>query len=668
MKDPGVRWGIAGGLGVALAALTALWGYSYATAEESKEPAKAHGNVHNKITGGTQNGPVIQGRDFTLQLSATITPALSGLPPKAPAFTGRETELESLLDTMAPHAEGAPAGEGPAVLIAAVGGLAGVGKTELAIQAAHTAQSRGWFPGGVLFVDLFGYDPARSIDPAQALDGWLRALGIPGEHIPPELQDHSRLYASVLATYAQEGRRILVVIDNASTPDQARPLFPSDRTTTTIITSRESLASLPVRLLDLNVLPVPDAVELLDQALQVRRQGDSRIADTPEDAARVAELCGHLPLALTIVAALLAEKPIRSLDSMAADLADTGSRLEELNGVQAAFELSYQRLDPANARLFRLLPVNPGSDISTEATAALADLSPTDTRRGLEALARAHLIDHGTTEGRWRMHDLVRIYADTHPRTDVNDRTQALALLLLYCQDTTRAAVQHLEPGSYPESARFDDRDEALAWLDAEYPNLTAAIHTTASNTDYLTFAHDLPHVLWSYLDWRRHFEDWITLAAIALNAARTLHDRVAEASALNDLGVALGETRRFDEAIAAHQDAAQIRRDTGDRHREGTALNSLGLAPRSLRRHGEAITAHHEATRILRDTGDRHGEGMALCNLGVALQETWRFDESIAACQEAAQIFCDTGDRHSEGIALNNLELVQQAQRTATD
>ena len=255
----------------------------------------------------------------------------------------------------------------------------------------------------MLFVDLFGYDPARKLDPGQALEGFLHALAIPGEHIPPHTQDRARLYASVLAAYAREGRRILVVIDNAATHEQAKPLLPAEPASAAIVTSRDTLGLLGARLLDLDTLAPGDAADMLDRVLRVSRPGDARVTDHPADAARIARLCGGLPLALRIVAALLSENPDRPLAEMATDLDDERTRLDELSyadtAVRAAFDLSYRRLDSDRARLFRLLTINPGPEISTEAAAVLADVDQPSARRGLEALARAHLIDHGSSYG-----------------------------------------------------------------------------------------------------------------------------------------------------------------------------------------------------------------------------------------------------------------------------
>ena len=545
-----------------------------------------------------------------------------------------------------------------------MGGLAGIGKTELAIQAARAALDRGWFPGGVLFADLFGYDPARRLDPDQALEGFLRALAIPGEHIPPHTQDRARLYASVLTAYAREGRRILVVIDNAATHEQAKPLLPAEPASAAIVTSRNTLGMLGARLLDLDTLTPDDAADMLDRAIRVGYPSDTRVTDHHGDAVRIARLCGGLPLALQIIAALLSENLHRPLAEMATDLDDERTRLDELSyadtAVRAAFDLSYQRLDPDRSRLFRLLTINPGPEISTQATAVLADVDPPAARRGLEALARAHLIDHGGNYGKWRMHDLLHLYArqlsDAH--SDADGREQARDRLLNYYLENAAAADAHLRalPGT-PVPAVFTGRDNAFAWLDAEWPSLVAAV-TMAASTGRDQVAMRLPLNLAEYLAWRRRIDDWLATTMVSRDAARRLHDQSYEARALTNLGNALRRVRRFEEAITAHQDAAAIFRETGDRRREGRALDNLSLALQEAGRFAEAITAHQDAAAIFRETGDRHSEAMALTNLGVALEEVRRFEEAITAHQDAAAIFRETGDRHGEGAALTNLGL----------
>jgi tetratricopeptide (TPR) repeat protein len=632
--------------------------------------------------------------------------ALAQLPAAVAGFTGRQDELAvlaSLLD---------PAGAGGPVVVSAVAGLAGVGKTTLAVAAGHAAVREGWFSGGVLFVDLHGYD--QPVEPAQALDALLRALGVAAEHIPPTMEERAGLYRSVLA---QITGPVLVIADNAASEAQVRPLLPGAGPHTVLVTSRHTLAGLDARLVDVTVLDETASIAVLDTALRGARPDDDRIAGDRDSAARLAGVCGGLPLALQITAALLKADPVLSVAELAGELAAESARLDRLAyddgggtaapSVAAAFELSYRGLDEASARVFRLLAVHPGPDVSTAAAAVLTDLPVREVRTVLAGLARAHLAEAAPGQaGRWRMHDLVRLYAarlsDVH--ADADGREQARDRLLGWYLAMAEAADAHLRalPGTaVPEE--FTGRDDALAWLDGERASLVAAV-TMAAGTGRDHAAMRLPHALAEYFRWRRRFDDWIAVTTVSLDAARRLgdrrregdaltilglalvevrrfeqaitahqeaaaiyqetSDRHREGTALNNLGVALRQVRRFDEAIATSQDAAAIYRETGDRHREGTALNNLGIALQEVRRLDEAITAHQDAAAICRETGDRHREGMALNNLGTALQEVRRFDEAITAHQDAAAIYQETSDRHSEGTALNNLGIALQEVR----
>jgi tetratricopeptide (TPR) repeat protein len=311
---------------------------------------------------------------------------------------------------------------------------------------------------------------------------------------------------------------------------------------------------------------------------------------------------------------------------MATELEDQRNRLTELSyddtAVTAVFDLSYQHLTSEQGRLFRLLSANPGPDISTTATAALTGQPETDTRRGLEALARAHLIEASSAYGRWRMHDLVRLYADQHSRTRTgpDGRDEAFTRLLDHYLAATRAADAHLNPTvADPASRGIPDRQQALAWLDAEYPNLTAAVHTAADR--HPDIAVDLPLELAHFLDWRRLFNDWITLTRIGLATAQRFEDQHRQAGALRNLGGALQRARRSEEAIVANQQAAAIYRELGDQRSEAMVLNNLGLALQAVRRFDEAITAHEQAAVIYRELSDWYGEGTAINNLGLALR-----------------------------------------------
>ncbi|MFG2335679.1 tetratricopeptide repeat protein [Streptomyces yangpuensis] len=627
------------------------------------DAAREGGATSNTITGGIFFHAVVQGRDITVQLPPAISPALSGLPAPASAFIGRGRHVERLLADLAPATGGAGAGGRRTVLVSAVSGLAGIGKTELAVQTANLALGRpGWFPGGVLFTDLAGYDPGRSLSPQRALEGLLRALAVPGEHIPVGLEDRQRLYRSVLAAYAREGRRILVVVDNASTTAQAGPLLPTDGATAALVTSRHTLDGLDARLHDLDTLDTAASTAVLDRALRhARGTDDTRFSDDAASATVIARLCAGLPLALRIAAAVLAAAPTRPASSLAAALQAEHTRLDKLarpdRAVRAAFDLSYQHLSPGQARLFRLLPLNPGPDLSTAATAHLAETGPDEAEELLQQLAEAHLIEPAPVWGRWRMHDLVRLYADEHGRTHAapDRRDSARARLFAHYQDTTEAADTHLDTLPGPRAPRFPDRAAALHWLDAEHGNLTAAA-IAAPALGHPSTTVSLAVSLARFLGLRRHFDDAIALASSALAICRGLGDRHGEGQALNNLGNALQQVRRFEDALHALTRAAAVYRELGDRHRESRALNNLGNALGEVRRFDEAIRAHTDAATVLRGLGDRHGEGQALNNLGITLQQVRRFEEAVHAHTDAAAIYRELGDRHGEGTALINL------------
>ena len=372
---------------------------------------------------------------------------------------------------------------------------------------------------------------------------------------------------------------------------------------------------------------------------------------------------------MQITAALLTADPALSTVDLAGELAIESERLERLRyddgsgvsaqSVAAAFRLSYRRLDETQARIFRLLPVNPGPDVSTAAAGVLVDTPVGNVRQVLGDLARAHLIEVAPgASGRWRMHDLVRLYAQRlgDEEADADNREQARDRLLGYYLDMAIAAEGQLMPQPVlSTSQKFTGREDALGWLDAERSSLVAAV-TMAADTGRDQVAMRLPLVLPEYMIWRRRYDDWIAITRISVDAATRLGDRPNEGVARNDLGLALRNVHRLDEAVTAHKDAIAIFRDIGDRRREGRALNNLGLALRELRRFGGAVRVGEQAAAIYQEIGDRHSAAMAMNNVGTSLRELQRASEAVPLHRFAAAIFRDTRDRHGEGRALNNL------------
>ncbi|MFD7454576.1 ATP-binding protein [Kitasatospora sp. NPDC059827] len=634
--------------------------------------------VRNEISGGIFFSAVIQGGTVNVTLPPTVTPALFGLPAAPAAFTGREDDLARLLAGLAPPTVPTPtptltltpapapapapgADPGPATAVTAVVGLGGVGKTALVLQAATRALADpGWFPGGVLFVDLFGYDPERRVPPELALDGFLRALGLPEVHIPPALQDRARLYRSVLTAFAEQGRRILVVLDNASGAGQVEPLLPADGRTAVLVTSRDAL-DLDARRHQVEPLDPAASVALLDRAIRTARgTDDARVTDSPADAAAVAELCAGLPLALRIVAALLADFPGRPLSSVREDLESTDDRLDVLGrrdrAVRAAFNLSYDRLGDEHARTFRLLSLNPGPDLSTEAATHLTEQSRIRTELLLQDLARAHLIEAGRIWGRWRLHDLVRLYAVERGRSraDADRRGAARTRLFDHYVTGAREADQHFEVPPREHPGRFPRRTDALAWLDAEHRNLLATVLTAAPDAPGTAVALTL--LLSRFLHQRRHFDHMLLVAEAARPVGVASGDPVAAARTLNMQGTALRELGRYEECAAAHRQAAAEHRALGDDRFEAASLSLLGLALDRLGRPEEAVDIHRRAVRLLQAVGERRDEAVVRDNLGAALQSLDRAAEAVEEHRRAAELHHELADRYGEADSLNNL------------
>ncbi|MFI9616795.1 tetratricopeptide repeat protein [Streptomyces sp. NPDC052023] len=564
------------------------------------------------------------------------------------------------------------------MLVTSVAGLAGVGKTALALACGHAATEAGWFSGS-LFIDLRGYDD-KPVQPGQALEALLRALGVDSASIPAAAEERAALYRSELEDRADQGQRLLIVADNAASADQVRLLFPGSRRHQVLITSRHTLPTLGARLVDLAVLSPEAAAALLRHALLQANPVDRRVLETEDGIAELARLCGYLPLALHISAALLILEPDQTVAELAAELAEARSRLSLLDdgerAVRASFDLSYRRLSPDHAELFRLLALNPGPDIGLEAAAVLAARPLPAVRTTLRALVQAHLLD--CVNRRWSMHDLVRDFAtelvhgtqqaaadDTggeEAPAAAGPHAQACSRLLEHYTTTALAAGAHLTMGTHSSApSAFTDQEEALAWLDSERVNLTASVSAAAA-IGHQDIALQLPVILYNYLTWHGYFDDLIAVTTIACDVAHQAGALAAEAGAWNNLGIALTEASRYEEAVLAHRRAIELFASVDNHNERGKALNGLGSALHDSGKPADALQIHQEALAVQRACGDRQEQAAVLNNLSRDHQELGNVAEACAAAEEASSLFRQLGDTTSEAKALCTAAFALQA------
>jgi tetratricopeptide (TPR) repeat protein/transcriptional regulator with XRE-family HTH domain len=586
------------------------------------------------------------------------------LPADVPGFIGRGAELAQL-DTLL---TGPPDGSGSAVVISAVSGTAGVGKTALAVRWAHRSRDR--FPDGQLYVNLRGYDPDQPMAAADALVRFLGALGVASQEIPVEVDERAARYRTETA-----GRRLLIVLDNAAAVEQVRPLLPGTASCVVVVTSRDSLPGLVARdgarRLDLDLLPAADAHALLRRLIGPRVEAESNAA------ADLADRCARLPLALRVAAELAASRPSTPLAELVVELADQQRRLDLLDAggdprtaVAAVFSWSIQHLPPDVARVFRLLGLHPGSDADGHAAAALADTSLDRARRALDLLARVHLV-HPTGAGRYGMHDLLRAYA-THLATgkDVaDDPRAALNRLFDYYLATASAAMDQLypteahrrpriPPGAAPTPA-LADPDTARAWLDTERSTLVAVSAHTATH-GWPSHTVRLSTTLARYLVGGHH-TDLLAIHAHARDAARQTGDRNGEALAMLGFGIAHGQMGRHKTAAEHLERARVLFRQAGDRVGQARALTNLGSVEVRLGRHALAAEHHERALTLFRQAGDQAGAAWALNALGTVERRLGRHELAAEHHEQALALFRRAGDRTGEARVLTSLGLVEE-------
>jgi tetratricopeptide (TPR) repeat protein len=579
------------------------------------------------------------------------------LPAAVSCFTGRAAELAVLTGLLQTQ----PGEQAPALVISAIGGTAGAGKTALAIEWAHRVAGR--FPDGQLYVNLRGYDPDQPVAAGDALAGFLRALGVPGHDIPDPVEDRAGLYRSKLA-----GRRVLVLLDNARDGDQVRPLLPGDPSCAAVVTSRDTLAGLVAvegaRRLDLDVLPSADAIALLRSLI------GPRIEDDPQSAAALAGLCARLPLALRIAAELAAARPSAPLADLVTEL--QANRLDTLNAgedradVRAVISWSVRELPEGVAEAFVQLSLHPGLDLDVHATSALTGAPTVQARRVLGQLHRASLLQ-STGPGRYGMHDLLRAYAREQAAARDTDRWchRALTSLFDYYLAAAGAATDILFPAETHRRPRFPPaitvvpelpgEAEARAWLDRERANLVAVVVHSAEHS-WPGHASRLAGVLYRYLLHGSHLPEAKTIYGRALQAARRSSDLTAEASALNALGSIAMMKGRFPDAAGHYEAALERYRQSGDRSGQARALYNLGQTEYQLHDLRSAASHFHQAIAAYQDVEDSLGTARALTYLAGAESELGWHDQASEHLELAQPVFRNANDPTGEADVLQRM------------
>jgi tetratricopeptide (TPR) repeat protein/transcriptional regulator with XRE-family HTH domain len=654
------------------------------------------GEEHSALCGLARSQPAAA--STSTAASHRPLPVPRQVPAAVRGFTGRKADL-ARLDRLLPTSRMASA-----VVISAIGGTAGVGKTALAVTWAHRVRSH--FPDGQLYVNLRGYDSGPPVPPEEALEGFLRALDVPVDQIPPKLEQRAALFRSVL-----DGRRMLLLLDNANHPDQVRPLLPGSPSSMAVITSRSSLTGLAVSagatLLDLDLLPLDEALALLRACLD-----PTRVAADPAAVVELAHLCARLPLALRLCGQHAASRPHRPLAELAAELRDANRRLEllsrgcdESTAIRTVFTWSYQGLSEPQARMFRLLGLHPGPSIDHYAAAALAGLPSAGGRGLLDDLADAHLVEAGASD-RYHMHDLLRVYArERVARHEDPDASAALVRLIDHYLQTVVAAARVLNPNRslpFPEPTTasdpyptFAEYDEALEWCEREHLAVVE-LARAATAAGHHRSAWQLTHALGGYYFLRTNWTVWLDAYQIGLTAARAAGDRPGEGHMLNALAIGFAAVRREREAIAALDEALILFRELGDQlgeartqinlgdtllrvHRyqdvithceraleiyrrasnpylESLALGTQAEAYLALGMHDQAITIFHDVMLLCRKANYRSGEGLTHAHLGEAYLRSGREAEAGEHLAAAVDLCEESGDRYGGALALRRL------------
>jgi tetratricopeptide (TPR) repeat protein len=627
-------------------------------------PAPEYG-THSELSGSASD--VVQARDvhggvhFHGPTRYEPTSVPQQLPTDVQGFVNRHHELGLLHDVMS-DAKGA-------MRLLVITGTAGVGKTCIALRFAHTIRDR--FPDGQLYADLRGYDPHAPVTAEQVLARFLRALDVPATQIPVDAEGMAALFRSRLA-----GRRLLVLLDNAATVAQVRPVLPATPGCLAVVTSRNRLSGLTVRegarRITVNVLNEEEAISLLCAVT-----AKDRPQDAPEELRQLARLCARLPLALRIAAERAASRPHMPLHELIEDLRDESSLWdalsthddEEADAVRSVFAWSYRALPAEAAQLFRRLGLHPGPEFSDHAAAALTATTTRRVRRLLDTLVGTHMVEQVAPD-RYRFHDLLRAYAqeqaehDEPPVACAQARQRVLGWYL-HCADAAQAQIAPhearlpLDPlDSDITPLTFSGYDEAIHWYEAERDNLVAATGT-AARTGLHRLSWQLAIVLRAIFMGLNPFQDWLATSRIGLESARLDGERHAEAELQESLGMAYTQAGQLDMGEHHYQAALTIRRELADDRGEALTLNGLGLLQLRRRELVRARTSIELSLEKFRAIGDAYWATIMSMNLAGIAAELGSTATAERLANGALTTLRNQGNKRAEGNALRILSAI---------
>jgi DNA-binding SARP family transcriptional activator/tetratricopeptide (TPR) repeat protein len=631
--------------------LQALLIQALASSGRQAEAHTAYHALRQRLADELGVGPGPELRDLYQRLLAGdrgATSAIQVRPAQVPAaaadFTGRTLEVADLCETLLTGCS--------AVVISAVTGTGGIGKSALAAHVAHLVAAE--FPGGQLYVNLAGASPDPAV-PAEVLARLLRDLGVPAAEIPAPGAEREARYRSVLA-----GRKVLLVLDDAKDAAQVRPLLPGTEDCAVLITSRASLADLAgVSRCDLSELNRDDAL-----ALFARIAGPARVAAEPAATDQVLGSCGGLPLAIRIAGAKLAARPGWTVADMAARLAAGHDRLRVLRygdlAVRASFQLSYDGLPVPVAGVFRLLGLTPPGVVPLGAIAALTNLSGDDAEQALDVLADAHLIEN-PAPGRYRLHDLLRLFAAELAGTEpagTERRMFSWYGAALRSATVILAQARRMPPGvdGWPaepagEVPAFATHSDALGWVQREEAALVWIIKEAVAR-GWHELATRMASLFTMYFLRAGSSDAFAASHQIGAESAAELGDDLAQAWLLAGLGLYWKRIGENASAVECYQRSLILREQAGDRNGVAACHCNLGNAYVNWGRHQEGLDSLRRAAALSEELGDDLTLGMALSNIGVAFGMMGEAEQKLAVLDRAVEVLGGTGDRYSEAVA----------------